>query len=157
LIAALASFILGTVAVIVVRHDRFLAERDGWRNVPWDQSWPALPLISGAAAVGSDVARMLYAFAGRNPHILGQIPCFCGCRLQGHRSNHDCYVAHRSGTGEVVEWNSHGLTCPLGHNITGDVMIRHHRGVPLAAIREDINREFGPRGTPTPTPHPPVQ
>lgn len=145
----------GFVGVIVVRHDRYLADRDGWLDVPWDASWPSLPALSAASTISADFMRALYAFAGRNQDMLKHIPCFCGCRLQGHRSNHDCYVAHRAANGHVSAWNAHGTMCPLGPEITGDVMIRHHRGVPLATIRQQIDGEFGRHGTPTPTPLPP--
>lgn len=120
-----------SVAVVVVmmmaamvRHDRFLKERDGWMSsVPWDPSWPALPVLDVAGHLPIDVARAIYAFAGKKADVLPYIPCYCGCRMQGHRSNHDCYVRQRSADGRVTEWDSHGMTCPVGPDSTGDVTL----------------------------------
>lgn len=136
------------------RFWRYLDERDGWLAVPWDDSWPALPLTEGGREFRREFLQALYAFAGGRPDVLQHIPCFCGCRLQGHHSVHDCYVAHRSAQRNVTDWNSHGAMCPFAPDISGDVMVRHHNGTPLAQIREQIDDEFGGRGTPTPTPYP---
>lgn len=150
------AFLLVLMTVSFVRHEGILrSQRDEWRSLPWDPAWPALPVLSGRGQLRIDVARAIYAFAGTNSEILQYIPCYCGCRSQGHRSNHDCYVKRRSADGRVVEWTDHGLTCPLAPDITGDVMLWHEQGTPLSTIRQKIDREFGARGPATPTPEPP--
>ncbi|MPZ21040.1 MAG: hypothetical protein GEV06_24535, partial [Luteitalea sp.] len=151
---ALAVFVV-IMIVTTLRRDRFLAEGSLWGSIPWDPSWPSLPVVNGPRMLRIDVERTIYAFAGRNAELLQYIPCYCGCRSQGHRSNLDCYVRHRSADGRVSEWDRHGQTCPVGPDITGDVMLWHKRGKPLSAIRDDIDREFSSRGPATPTPRPP--
>jgi len=47
------------------------------------------------------------------------------------------------------------MTCPVGPDITGDVMLWRKNGTPLLTIRNDIEREYGSRGPATPTPPPP--
>jgi hypothetical protein len=42
--AGAVSVIVAILVVGLVRHERYLEERDGWLAVPWDESWPALPL-----------------------------------------------------------------------------------------------------------------
>lgn len=159
-----AAILTGTaIAVVLVlmiasftRHERFLKSyTDEWASLPWDPAWPALPVLDSARTLRIDVARAIYAFAGTKPEILQYIPCYCGCRSQGHQSNHDCYVRRRSANGRVVEWTDHGLTCPLAPDITGDVMLWHEQGTPLSTIRQKIDREFRARGPATPTPEPP--
>jgi hypothetical protein len=118
-------------------------------------SWLPLPTPTSTATLPADVARAIYTFAGKEPEVLRYIPCYCGCRMQGHHSNHDCFVKRRTTDGRVGEWDVHGLVCPLAPDITGDVMLWHERGRPMSVIRKDIDKEFGHRGPATPTPLPP--
>jgi len=163
--ATIEAAILTTVSVAIVvavtvvpmmRHDRRLKERDAWKVIPWDPSWPALAISTGTAPLGVDVTRALYGFAGRHADVLDYIPCYCGCQAQGHRSNADCYVKARSAAGGVTAWDEHGLTCPLA-DITGDVMLWRENGRPLAVIREDVEREYSSHGSATATPWPPTR
>lgn len=151
-----AAVFLVIVIVTVVHHERFHRNRgEEWTALPWNPAWPALPILGAGGRLRLDVARAIYAFAGTKPEILEFIPCYCGCRAQGHRSNHDCYVKHRSADGNVTAWDDHGLVCPLGPDITGDVMLWSEHGTSLSAIRHNIDQEFGSRGPATPTPEPP--
>ena len=150
---ALSLFVAMMIAR-VLHNERFHTTRTNeWISLPWDPTWPALPVL-GAGNLRIDVARAIYAFAGTKPEVLKYIPCYCGCRSQGHQSNHDCYVKRRSPDGSVTEWDSHGVTCPLGPDITGDVMLWHDQGKPVTIIRQDIDREFSSRGPATLTPEP---
>ena len=51
----------------------------------------------------------VYRFATDRAADLEYIPCFCGCKNIGHRSNRDCYIKsfNRDGT---VTYTSHGAT-----------------------------------------------
>ncbi len=51
----------------------------------------------------------VYRFATDHAADLEYIPCFCGCKNIGHRSNRDCYIKsfNRDGT---VTYTSHGST-----------------------------------------------
>ena len=154
LMAIMFAVAAAMVVVVLLRQARSIRGRDAWTNsVSWDPSWPALPALSVTRGLRRiDEARALYAFAARNADALTYVPCYCGCKSQGHRSNHDCYVSRRSADGRVTEWNSHGTTCPVGPDITGDVMLWRKNGTALSTIRNDIEREYGSRGPATPTP-----
>lgn len=144
----------GMMITALVRHERLLEEeRSGWPfTVPWDPSWPSLPIVSGPGSLALDVAQSVYALAATNAETLQYIPCYCGCRSQGHQSVSQCYVKRRSPDGGVTEWDGHGRICPLGADITGDVTARHQHGTPLSKIRAQIDEEFSARGPATPTP-----
>src|SRR5829696_7942479 len=79
------------IAAVLLRQMRARHDPEAWKKtVVWDSLWPVLPALE-PAGLRSDEARALYAFAGRNAEVLGYIPCYCGCRSQGHKNNHDCY------------------------------------------------------------------
>ena len=157
--AVLTTVAFAVVAAIVVAsflHQARSSQEDDWtQSIPWDPSWPGLPAASMASTREIDEVRALYAFAGTNPGVLKYIPCYCGCQSQGHRSNHDCYVAQRAVDGRVIEWNTHGMTCSIGHDISGDVMLWRENRRPTSATRNDIDLEYASRGPGTPTPRPP--
>ncbi len=46
-------------------------------------------------------AREAYEFAARHPEVLGQIPCYCGCRIMGHASNLECFIDEADPDGTV--------------------------------------------------------
>jgi len=46
--------------------------------------------------------RDAYRFAIANRRILAQIPCFCGCGTEGHKSNADCYIKDVKADGSIV-------------------------------------------------------
>ncbi|MCB0203558.1 MAG: hypothetical protein KDH89_01905 [Anaerolineae bacterium] len=50
-----------------------------------------------------------YRFAIANKELLEQIPCFCGCVAEGHKSNYNCYVAEDGGPGTILEYDYHAL------------------------------------------------
>jgi len=158
--AAVLTAVAFTVAVAMavvpqLRRARSLQDENDWtHSVSWDPVWPALPALNVARGLSLDEARALYAFAGQHADVLTYVPCYCGCVSQGHQSNHDCYVGRRSADGRVTEWSSHGMSCPVGPSITGDVMLWRENGRPLSAIRNDIDQEYRSRGPATPTPRP---
>jgi hypothetical protein len=157
LLAALPFVVMAALLVVfLMRHERFLSERGKlpFAVIPWDASWPELPVANIAGALRDEVARALYAFAGRRDDVLRHIPCYCGCRMQGHGSNHDCFVSKRAADGRVTEWNRHAMTCPLAGDITGDVTLWTEQGRALLQIRNDIDREYSSRGPGTLTPLP---
>lgn len=67
---------------------------------------PALP--HGRLARPREAVEDAYLFAAQHPDVLKYVPCFCGCERNGHRSNHDCFVANRTQKGEVT-WSAHGM------------------------------------------------
>ena len=49
----------------------------------------------------------VYRFATDHAADLEYIPCFCGCKNIGHRSNRDCYIKSFNRDGTVI-YTSHG-------------------------------------------------
>ena len=70
---------------------------------------PPLPILQFTPPRPPEVIRSVYEFAAEHPEVLDYVPCFCGCENFGHRSNHDCFVDHRSADGEVTAWDAHGM------------------------------------------------
>lgn len=69
---------------------------------------PPLPFAKAALPRAAHAVRAAYEFAARQPEVLERLPCFCGCRKLGHRSNHDCFIAAADTTGRVT-WDAHGM------------------------------------------------
>jgi len=65
---------------------------------------------------GPDAGR-LYHFATDHAGDLEYIPCFCGCKNIGHRSNRDCYIKsfNRDVTSHVHEPRRHLNPVPRHH------------------------------------------
>jgi hypothetical protein len=58
----------------------------------------------------SDKVQETYIMASTYPEVVAQVPCYCGCKADGHKSNLDCFV-HKMGDGNAVqEWDSHGIS-----------------------------------------------
>lgn len=64
-----------------------------------------LPDFVYAATAPKDAAKA-YQFALDSPDYLSQVPCYCGCYADGHRSNLDCFIKSRDG--DDVEFDRHG-------------------------------------------------
>lgn len=58
--------------------------------------WPAFVIQAGG-----DIRR-LYEFQVVSGDLMRFIPCFCGCKGDGHRNNRDCYVQAVNADGSVV-------------------------------------------------------
>lgn len=74
-----------------------------------EQPLPPLPVVSNMVGPPQLVSAV-YEFAARHPEVLRYVPCFCGCENDGHRANHDCFVASRDSEGRVTDWDRHGMT-----------------------------------------------
>jgi drug/metabolite transporter (DMT)-like permease len=78
-LAALPFVVMAALLVVfLMRHEQFMSERGRlpFAVTPWDASWPALPVANIAGALRDEVARALYAFAGRREDVLRYIPCY---------------------------------------------------------------------------------
>ncbi len=80
--------------------------------------------------------------------FLAEIPCYCGCRAIGHKSNEDCYVSGYDGTGQP-EFDFHALGCDLCVDITHDAFRMKAGGRSVAAIRMAIEGTYSRYGPPT--------
>jgi hypothetical protein len=71
---------------------------------------PPVPLEYGPPARPAEVVRAVYKFSAEHPEVLAYVPCYCGCEREGHRGNDDCFVKKRNASGDVTEWEPHGVT-----------------------------------------------
>ena len=116
---------------------------------------PLLPPGIETAARPPEVVRAVYEFAARHPEVLHYVPCFCQCERMGHRGNEDCFVAARNGAGKVTAWEPHGMICEICIDVARTSMQMHNSGASTWAIRDFIEKRYGPTGaghTPTPMP-----
>jgi hypothetical protein len=97
-----------------------------------------------------------YHFAAEHPEILSYVPCFCGCERAGHQGNHDCFVKTRDTSGNVTEWDEHGVECTVCIDVANRSRQLHASGASVRDIRAAIEKEFTSEfpGTMA-TPHPP--
>jgi hypothetical protein len=91
-----------------------------------------------------------YRFAAANPDVLSRIPCYCGCGMEGHKSNLDCYVKQTGADGSIV-FDDHALNCGICVDIAHDVMLLLQEGKNLKEIRTYIDTQYAKYGQPTKT------
>jgi hypothetical protein len=121
----------------------------------WPADLPPLPLDPAQTAQPPDTVRSAYLFAAQHPEVLNYVPCFCGCQLDGHHSNEDCFVGSRDANGRITSWEHHGTICGVCLNVAHDAARMYAGGASVAAIRTAIERKYKsvyPNETPTPAP-----
>lgn len=109
-------------------------------DIEWNEEWPRL-VITGFPARSLAEIRAAYAFAARRPEVLQSLPCFCGCKRQGHEGNEACYVKGRSAAG-VPRWTDHAVTCGMCVDITHDAIVMTDDHQPVDAIRRAIEMKY---------------
>ena len=150
------------VARSIQRHSALIT----WRNAlsdgatatpwpPWKATWPPLAKPPGMAtrAFTGDWQGP-YAFAALNSESLRFIPCYCGCRREGHQSVLACYMKGFTPDG-VPMWSDHAFTCETCVNIVREVLLMSRQGTSPRAIRASIDEHHGgvlTRPTDTPLP-----
>ena len=77
--------------------------------------------------------REAYTFAGKNPALLAELRCYCGCdKAFGHQSLLDCYRG------------THGATCEICTQEALLAKALSEQGSPVDQIRNAIRRNFAP-------------
>jgi hypothetical protein len=51
-----------------------------------------------------------YIMASNYPKVLSQVPCFCGCAADGHKSNLNCFIGKMGPNNTVEAWDQHGIS-----------------------------------------------
>lgn len=110
----------------------------------------ALPAFLSAA---TPRVRDAYRFAVANPHMLEQIPCYCGCGKMGHTSNLSCYIDSANAGGAIV-YDEHASGCGICVDITQDVMRLTQTNQSLWEIRAYVDAQYSSFGPSTDTPLP---
>jgi hypothetical protein len=103
------------------------------------------------------VLKDAHVFTADHPEVASYIPCYCGCGASGHKNNADCFVGARDKEGRVTAWVPHGAACAVCIDIAVESMRMRNSGASVAAIRDQIQKEYRPHfpSTETPTPAPP--
>lgn len=151
-----------TLAVRSVQHRSALVAwrgslEEGSTTGPWpawQPAWPSLPKRPSRTNVIMGDLSGPYAFAALNSESLRSIPCYCGCRREGHESVLNCFVKGFTAGGTPI-WTDHAFTCQTCVNILLETSRMSQRGMSLRAIREAIDNLHGglfSRSTATPLP-----
>lgn len=146
-----AAVVVGFLVIrSVIRQDDWVQWRQalerqapGFTWPPWNATWPPLPKPPAMAtrAFTSDWQGP-YAFAALNSESLRFIPCYCGCRREGHQSVLACYVKGFTPDG-VPMWSDHAFTCETCVNIVREVLLMSRQGTSLRATRASIDEHHG--------------
>jgi hypothetical protein len=103
---------------------------------------PLLPDNLPYAVRPVDYVKTVYTFAAHHAEVLRYVPCFCGCERMGHHANDECFIAKRSATGKVLEWQPHGIICEICLDVAHEAMQLHDSGTPIDQIRAAIDRKW---------------
>lgn len=75
--------------------------------------------------------RQAYEAAERNPALLAQLHCYCGCdKADGHKNLLDCFR------------DTHGSTCAICVGEARDAEAMANRGVPVEQIRDALRARY---------------
>lgn len=81
--------------------------------------------------------------------LLEQIPCYCGCKYEGHMHSRHCFWRD-DGT-----FDKHGISCSTCFYIAKNAKQMHEEGKDICYIRNEIDTFYAPNaelGTDTPMP-----
>ncbi len=79
--------------------------------------------------------REAYEAAERDPALLAQLHCYCGCdKTDGHKNLLDCFR------------DNHGSTCPICTGEARDAEAMANRGVPVEQIRDALRARYAHGG-----------
>ncbi len=95
--------------------------------------------------------RMIYEWA-KTPEgaaLLEQMPCYCGCKFEGHKHTRHCFWR------DDGSFDKHGITCSVCFDIAKKTRQMHEQGIDICTIRKEIDKFYEPNkhlGTDTPMP-----
>ncbi len=95
--------------------------------------------------------RMVYEWA-KTPEgaaLLEQIPCYCGCKYEGHMHSRHCFWR------DDGSFDKHGITCSVCFDIAKKAKAMHEQGKDVCEIVKTIDDFYKPNAnlrTPTPIP-----
>lgn len=81
--------------------------------------------------------------------LLEQIPCYCGCKYEGHKHTRHCYWKDNG------NFDKHGLTCSVCFDIAKTSKKMYEEGKDICEIRKTIDTFYEPNAylaTNTPLP-----
>ena len=81
--------------------------------------------------------------------LLEQVPCYCGCKFEGHLHARHCFWKDNG------NFDKHGITCSVCFDIAKRTKEMHEQGKGICEIRKEIDAFYEPNkhlGTETPMP-----
>jgi peroxiredoxin len=84
----------------------------------------------------------IYRFVGAHLALTDRLPCFCGCRHNGHRSLSDCFVEHRGKQQQPLRWNEHAIQCGLCLGLAQEAERLAGLGLTPADIRQRLEQTY---------------
>lgn len=95
--------------------------------------------------------RVMYEWAKtpKGIELLEQIPCYCGCKYEGHKHTRHCFWKDNG------NFDKHGITCSVCFDIAKKTKEMHEQGEDVCEIRKTIDKFYEPNkqlGTETPMP-----
>ena len=95
--------------------------------------------------------RMIYEWAktSEGAALLEQMPCYCGCKYEGHKHTRHCYWR------DDGSFDKHGITCSVCFDIAKKTKEMHEQGIDICTIRKGVDKFYEPNkhlGTDTPIP-----
>ena len=94
-----------------------------------------------------------YQYAVAHPDDLAAVPCYCGCRNMGHKSNLSCFVSGTAKDGTPT-FEPHASGCGLCVDIAQDVKRLRAEGKTRSEVRAYIDATYSSYGPGTDTPLP---
>jgi len=70
--------------------------------------------------------------------IMEQVPCFCGCKFEGHRHSRDCFWR------EDGSFDKHGITCSICIDVGSQAKRKFEEGKDICQIRKEIEDFYEP-------------
>ena len=159
---AVVGLMIIAFAVVAVRNVRQHDALTRWRSSlelaagnaswpEWSTAWPALPEPRARRHQSPQDLRGVYAYAATHAELLAQIPCFCGCAAQGHRSLLNCFVGGFQANGTPT-WTAHSFDCEMCVHIAREVMLMELQGLRMDQIQKAIDQQYAHGHVRTPTP-----
>ena len=111
-----------------------------------DLTMASLSPMPGEVKAAPVVVQQAYQFAAANPDVLRNIPCYCGCRKLGHKSNYDCYLKNADAS-KPASYDLHALGCSICVDITQDTMRLLRAGQNVQQIKayvDGVYARYGP-------------
>lgn len=95
--------------------------------------------------------KMIYEWAKtqEGAALLEQMPCYCGCKFEGHLHTRHCFWR------DDGSFDKHGITCSVCFDIAKKTKQMHEQGIDICTIRKEIDKFYEPNkhlGTDTPMP-----
>ena len=131
--------IIGLVVVLVFLGAIayfFISSRSTTQEIP--------PYVTGEM-------RAMYEWAktAEGKALLEQMPCYCGCKFEGHKHTAHCFWNDKG------NFDKHGITCSVCFDIAKKTKEMHEQGKDICTIRKEVDKFYEPNkhlGTETPMP-----